>query len=150
MGSFSTRLTSLIIALVLGYFILGWFQSAWMNYWLLTDGERGLATVINENWSGHQRVVYRYVVNQKDYTGLSYRNREDQRYSNVQPGDESIVYFSVSHPWLSQLNKPYAVSEGWPILLILLPLEFFAVLTFIKPGSKWAFNLSGGKGNHTA
>ena len=150
MGSFSTRLTSLIIALVLGYFILGWVQSAWMNYWLKADSERGLATVIKENWSGHGRIVYRYVVNQREYTGVSYRNREDPRYSKVQPGDESIVYFSVSHPWLSQLNKPSAVLEGWPILLIVLPLEFFAVMTFLKTESKWAFNFEGGKGNNGA
>jgi hypothetical protein len=150
MGYLLKRLTGLIVGLVLGYFILGWVQSAWMNYWLLADSERGLATVIKENWSGHHRVVYRYVVNHREYTGVSYRNREYPKYSGVQPGDESIVYFSVSHPWLSQLNKPYAVLEGWPILLIVLPLELFAVMTFINPKSKWAYNFSGGKGNRAA
>src|SRR5882672_4933409 len=105
MRSFSPRLVGLILAAGLGYFLVRQAQSAWKNYWLLEDSQQGVALVTKEHWGGHDRVVYRYVVNEKQYTGASFRNWQDQRFSKVKAGDNSAVYFSASHPWLSLLYK---------------------------------------------
>ncbi|MFL6583889.1 MAG: hypothetical protein ACJ8KU_05165 [Chthoniobacterales bacterium] len=142
MRSFVPRLPSLVIAIGLGYFLFVQAHSAWANYWLRTDSQQAIATLIKKHWSGHGRFVYRYVVNGREYIGASSRNWQDARYSGVQPGDESPVYFSVSHPSISLLYKPQAVVEGLPVLIIVMFLEFFAVMAVIEPRSKWAFDFS--------
>jgi len=141
MHSFPARLAGLVLATALGYFLFGWARTAWINYWLLTDSREGMAAVTKMHWGGHGRVVYQYIANGKKYTGASSRNWQDLRYREVKPGGESIVYYSASHPWISQLYKPRAIVEGWPVLLIVLPLEFMALMTLIKPNSGWAFNI---------
>lgn len=150
MRSFSARLGGLVVTLGLGWFLFLWTRSAWRNYWLLTDSQQGMATVTKKHWGGHGQVVYKYVVNQKEYVGTSSRNSKDPRYSKVQPGEESILYFSASHPWLSLLYKPRTFLEGWPVLIIVLPLEIFALITIIKPTSKWVFDLNDKKEDHAA
>jgi hypothetical protein len=142
MRSFAPRLPGLAIAIGLGYFLFLQARSAWANYWLRADSQQGMAKIIKKHWGGHGRFVYRYVVNGSEYFGASSRNWQHERYSKVQPGDESIVYFSASHPWISLLYKPRAVIEGLPVLVIVMFLEFFAVMSVIKPGSKWAFDFS--------
>jgi hypothetical protein len=52
----------------------------------------------------------------------------------------SVVYFSASRPWLSQLSMPRAVIEGAPVILVVLVFELFAIVTIIKPRSGWAFS----------
>jgi hypothetical protein len=84
-------------------------------------------------------VGYEYVVDQKHYSGRSGRNWKDQK--EVQVGEESVVYFSASHPWLSLLYMPQTVLEGLPVIIIVLVLEAFAVITIIRPKSGWAFSL---------
>jgi hypothetical protein len=139
------RLVGWIVAVILGIFVIGWGKATWRNYWLLSDGQEGVAVVTTESWSGHNAVNYRYTVNQKEYAGTSTRNWQQPKYGKVQVGDQSVVYFSASHPWLSLLYKPRAAVEGLPVLLIALLLELFAVASIINPRSKWAFNLSDGK-----
>jgi len=107
----------------------------------LRDAQKGTAIVTKELWSGHNAVGYRYVVDQKQYSGHSGRNWQDKSYSKVQVGEESVVYFSASHPWLSLLYMPRAVLEGLPVIIIVLIVEAFAVVTIIKPKSGWAFSL---------
>ncbi len=87
----------------------------------------------------HNAVGYQYVVDQKQYSGRSGRNWKDQK--KVQVGEESVVYYSASHPWLSLLYMPQVVLEGLPVILIVLILEMSALFTIIKPKSGWAFNL---------
>jgi hypothetical protein len=146
-SSLSPRLIGLIIAIVLGDFLFGWAREAWTNYWLLKDGQQGMAVVTHELWSGHNAVGYKYTVNQNEYTGKSGRNWQEEKYSNVQVGDKSVVYFSLSHPWLSLLYKPRMLVEGWPVVLIALFFELFAVTTIINPKCNWAFDLSDKKRN---
>jgi len=134
------RFAGLIIALALGDFLFLQARSAWTNYWLLTDGRQGTAIVTHELWSGHNGVGYKYVVAEKEYSGRSGRN-SSEKYNHVQPGEESIVFFSASHPWLSSLNKPEYVAPGWPVILIVVAFEVFALITIIKPTSGWAFSL---------
>ena len=136
------RLAALVLALALGQFLFLRVRSAWSNYWLLTDAQKGTAVVTKELWSGHNAVGYRYVVDQRQYTGHDARNWQDPKYSKVQVGEESVVYFSASHPWLSQLCMPRAVLEGVPVIIVVLVLESFAVITTIKPTSGWAFGFA--------
>lgn len=136
------RLVGLVLALALGLFLFLQVLSAWTNYWLLKDAKRGTAIVTKELWSGHNAVGYKYVVDQREYSGQSARNWQEQNYSKVQVGEESVVYFSASHPWLSLLYMPRAVLEGLPVIIVALVFELFAVMTVIKPTSAWAFNLN--------
>jgi hypothetical protein len=116
-------------------------RHSWVNYWLLQDSQQGLAVVTDEYWGGHDVVDYKYIVNQKEYTGRSPRNWENEKYRNVQVGGESVVYFSASHPWLSLLHKPTRVVEVWPITLLILLVEFLFVMTIVNPKGKWAMNI---------
>jgi hypothetical protein len=135
----------LIIAVLLGWFLVGTGRSWWSEYWLLKDGKQGMAVVTKELWSGHNAVAYRYTVNYIEYAGQSGRNYRIPQYSHVLPGEQSIVYYSSSHPWLSSLRMPEVVGQGWPVILLVLCLEVLAVLTIIRPRSRWAFNFDGVK-----
>lgn len=135
------RLTGLILAIALGQFLYVWTRSAWINYWLLEDAQKGSAIVTKELWSGHNMVIYRYFVDQREYTGKSARNSDDKNYSKAQIGEESVVYFSTSHPWLSLLYMPRRIWEGLPVTIIVLILESMALVTLANPSSGWAFNL---------
>ena len=145
MQSLSPRLGAWIVAVILSTFLFNWGKATWRNYWLLRDGQEGVAVVIADSWSGHNAVDYRYTANQKEYLGSSTRNWHQPKYSKVRAGDQSVVYFSASHPWLSLLYKPQVVIEGLPVLLIVLLVELFAVVTIINPKHKWVFNLGEGK-----
>src|SRR4051794_13400096 len=134
------RLAGLVLALVLGQFLFLRARSGWTNYWLLTDARKGTAIVTKELWSGHNAVGYQYDVDHRQYHGQSGRNWQDQKYSTVQVGEESVVFFSASHPWLSLLYMPRGVLEGLPVILIVVVFELFAVITVIKPTSGWAFS----------
>ena len=133
------RLAGLVLAMVMGQFLFLRVRSTWTNYWLPTDARKGTAIVTKELWSGHNAVGYEYVVAQKQYRGHSGRNWQDQKYSNVQVGEESVVYFSASHPWLSRLYMPRAVLEGLPVIIVVFILELFAVITVLRPTGGWAF-----------
>jgi hypothetical protein len=102
-----------------------------------------MAVVTKELWTGHNAVEYRYTVNRTHYTGRSGRNYRIAQYSRVLAGEQSIVYYSASHPWLSSLRMPDVVGQGRPVILLVLCFEFFAVMTIINPKSGWAFNFSG-------
>jgi hypothetical protein len=142
-NSISPRLIGLIIAIALGDFLFVRTREAWTNYWLLQDGQQGMAVVTHELWSGHNAVGYRYMVNQQEYVGKSGRNWQEANYSNVQVGGKSVVYFSISHPWLSLLYKPRTVIEGLPVVIIAFLIELFAITTVLNPKKgKWAFDLT--------
>jgi hypothetical protein len=132
------RWSGLVLALALCLFLFWWAQDAWTNYWLLKDAQQGCALVMREHWSGHDNVVYRYVVGQREYIGQSSRNGKDAK--KVQVGERAMVYFSASHPWLSRLSMPENVLVGLPVIVLVLVLAVFAVITFIKPKALCAFN----------
>lgn len=139
--SISPRLVGLVAALALGDFLYLRAQEGWSNYWLLKDGQQGMATVQYELWSGHNGVAYLYKVDKAEYWGKSGRNWQDPKYSNVAVGGKSVVYYSASHPWISSLNQPRGLMPGLPVVLVVLIIEFFALATVINPRGKWAFNL---------
>jgi hypothetical protein len=132
------RWSGLVLALALCLFLFWWARDARTNYWLLRDAQQGTALVTKEHWSGHDNVAYKYVVDQREYVGQSSRNWKDSR--KVQVGERTVVYFSASHPWLSLLYMPETVLVGLPVITLVLVLEVFAMITFIKPTSRWAFN----------
>ncbi len=90
--------------IVLAYFLIYAIRVFWMSYWLAADGEQSIALITKER--AHGVVSYRYSANDHEYTGASQRNWENERYRNVHTGQESIVYFSASHPWISSLETP--------------------------------------------
>jgi hypothetical protein len=141
----SPRWQGLIVAVFLGYFLVGTALYSWTSYWILKDGQAGTAIITKDLWSGHNAVGYRYKVNNREYTGKDRRNWQDARYRNALVGQESIVYFSTSHPWLSGLNRPRTGLEGLPVVLIALILGVFAVVTIIDPKRGWAFGFNRGK-----
>jgi hypothetical protein len=142
MCSRSQRLVGLVVTVGLGYFFFLQARSGWTSYWLRTDGMEGIAKITEDYWGGHGRVVYDYDANQKHYTGISGTNWKDPRYSNARPGNEAIVYYSASHPWLSLLYIPDTIVEGLPVLIIAFLIELIAIVTIIRPGSAWAFDLT--------
>ena len=87
---------------------------------------------------------YRYSVNNREYVGQSFRNRNIPKYKTVgvQPGEKSVVYFSASHPWLSSLEMPKVVVQGLPVVVLVLCFVVFAVVTIIDPANGWAFNFN--------
>lgn len=137
------RFWAFVIAVVLGYFfIVVPARLAWRNYWLCKDGQRGIAMVTLELWTGHNAVAYRYRVRGVDYTGSGRRSWQDPKYSKVIVGGNSVVYYSQSHPWLSSLNRQFSsLPPGLPVLIIVWVLEGFLILTALNPNSRHAFKI---------
>ncbi len=135
-----SRVWSALLALLLGYFfVLEPARELWLNYWLIRDGQRAVAVITKPHWAGHDVFVYRYRVNQKTYTGQDYRSFQDPKYRNVMVGEETVVYFSSSHPWLSAINMPPVVMfEGLPVVLLAWFFIFLLAVTAIDPKNRWA------------
>ena len=138
------RFSLLIPALFLAWgFVLLPAQDAWTSYWLLKDGQKGKAVITKVLWSGHDGVAYRYRANQKEYTGEGARNYEDPKFRvyGAQVGEGSIVYYSASHPWLSQLRRPRTVVEGLPVLILAWTILGLMLVTIVNPRHKWALRI---------
>jgi hypothetical protein len=133
------------LALLLGYyFVVEPARQVWLSYWLVKDGQEGVAIITKEHWAGHDVVVYRYRVNQQEYTGQDFRSYQAPQYARVMPGEKSIIYFSASHPWLSAINRPRTVMvEGLPVVLLVWAIEVLLIGTVINPRSRWALKFSG-------
>ena len=106
----------------------------------MKDCQQGNAVITKEFWGGHGRLVYRYAVNDKQFTGVSSTDWKDAKYKNVRIGEKAVVYYSASHPWLSLLYKPEGFIDLLPAL-IALTLASFIVITAMRPESKWALNV---------
>lgn len=111
---------------------------AWTNYWLITDGQQGMAVITKEH--SKRLLEYTYTVDQVTYSGKA-KSDWQGTYSNVHPGEEAAVYYSASHPALSALYLPRIVVEGWPALLVFLLLESLFISTIVNPHGKWALRL---------
>src|ERR1700677_2565180 len=129
------RLTGLAVAVFLGYFLFQRAHLSWINFWLRTDAQQSIAKVVGDYWGGHGEVGYHYDVNQKHYTGISGTKWRDPHYSDVRPGGEAVVYYSVSHPWLSSLYIPDTVVDALPVLIVVFLFELIAIVTIIRPAS---------------
>src|SRR5829696_6754362 len=74
MPAYMPRLIALVVAAALGSFLVGRGRLARTNYWVLKDGQPAKGVVIKDAPSGHNRVIYRYQVNEKEYTAKSRRS----------------------------------------------------------------------------
>lgn len=142
-----TRLSASILIVVLAFpGVVFPVRELRTNYWLLRDGKRGVAVVLKDHLS-HGRIEYRYRVNQHVYTGQDIRSWQNPKYANVTAGEESIVYFSSSHPWLSAINLPRGVMfEGLPVVLFIWLILVGLIIAAVKPSSNWALDFSGQRG----
>jgi hypothetical protein len=134
------RLQGLVIALVLGSFCLVVpFRDVWTNYWLLRDGRQGTAVVTDAR--DHGSVGYRYCVDGRWYDGSGHRSVQDRHYANVTPGESTVIYYSASHPSVSQIDHPITMVDGaWPVIIIFMwPFEFMALATVINPGGRFSY-----------
>jgi hypothetical protein len=133
------RIWAALLALLLGYFfVLEPARELWLNYWLIRDGQQGVGVITKPHWGGHGVFVYRYVVNQKTYTGQDFRSYQNRKYGNVMIGEKTVVYFSASHPWLSAMNMPPVVMfRGLPVVLLAWVFIFLLALTAINPKKRW-------------
>jgi hypothetical protein len=91
-----------VIALV--YFFVAGVRVFWTSYWLAKDAKQSVALITRGG--AHGVVDYTYAADDHQYTGSSRRNWENEKYRNVFIGEQSIVYFSASHPWISSLETP--------------------------------------------
>jgi hypothetical protein len=90
----------------------------WTNYWVRADAQRGMATIRSQSrWTSTLHLYYDYEVNQQLHHGSCPDYLLENYYSDVKPGAQVAVYYSVSHPWLSRLSKPTGVFEGGDILV---------------------------------
>ena len=119
----------------------------WMQFWLHRDAIQSTAIITGTRQ--HGVVDYKYQAGGKDYTGSSQRNWEQEKYRNVGVGQESIVFYSTSHPWLSTLQNPQFPSSGTIMLVVVIPIEFFLIITVINPRSSWAMNVLQDKDSRT-
>lgn len=100
------------------------------NYIFASDPNEGTAVITGEG--DHGTVHYTYTVGENEYTGISQRNEEQAKTNRVREGETSVVYFSTSHPWISNLNKPKFPPEdtGWYVIIpvifgIMILVAFF-------------------------
>ena len=138
------RFWALVLSLFLGYsFVVQPLQQIWKDYWLLKDGQQGTARVTEVRWTGHGGIAYQYRVNQVEYTGVGAVRGYKAGRGDMSPpsviGEHVVVYYSVSHPWLSQTDRPSGLAPyGLPLLLLMWALEAFLIVTVINPNSRWA------------
>jgi len=142
------RLVLLVPAAVLAYaflFLPG--LETWHNYLLMKDGRHGRAEITR--FAPKSTVVYRYWVNQMEYTGRDRRTEEDRRAAkgNVEEERAPTVYYSASHPWVSRLHRPTTlIPLGLPVFILAWFFLAMMLLTIVNPKHKWALQMGGKKG----
>ena len=126
------RIGLLAMAAVFGYsFIFKFLYNARAQYWLTVDAKQTMALIIKE--LEHGVVEYKYSVAGTEYNGASQRNWEQKKYRDVGVGQESIVFYSASHPWLSSLTTPQFPPAGTVVLFIALLMEFYLIVAALNP-----------------
>ena len=132
------------LALLLGYFfVVEPVRQVWHDYWLVRDAQQTVAVITKEHWAGHDVVLYRNSVNGQEYEGQDRRSYQGPKYARVMPGENSVIYFSSSHPGLSAINRPrIGMVEGLPVILIAWMIEGLLLGTLINPRGRWALNFS--------
>jgi hypothetical protein len=138
-GQTKIRFVMLVPAGLIAAFLILYLHLSWMGFWLRTDGVQVTAMITAEHSKG--QVDYKYNVNGREYAGSSQRNWSHEKYRNVHVGEESIMYYSSSHPGVSSLQDPEFPPSGLPVVIVALVMEFFFVETIINPGGKYALNI---------
>lgn len=141
------RLLALVPLLFLTSLFIAGVYDAYCHYLVRYDSAVGTAILTDEYWGGQALYNYRYVVDGKEYRGLSRMDYPSQKYGDVSTGDMVPVYYSVDHPSVSFLYVPDAVVEGLPLILAVFVLWVVFLITVIHPDSVGATN---GDGNGAA
>jgi len=130
------RLIVLIPMIVIGKEVYGFAHQVWADYWLSKDGQPIAAFVTDTH---PKRVFdYRYSVNGTDYTGTGIREWEAEKIHALQAGETTTIYFSASHPWLSSLQTMRLAWAAFPIVVLLLLVEFFCLAVLVDPKGRWS------------
>lgn len=144
------RLVALLpLFFLTGCLFYGGFYNSYCQYLVIYDHAVGTATLTGENWGGHGHYNYRYMVDGKEYTGVSRRDYHSKKYGDARAGDKVPAYYSVQHPSVSFLYVPEAVIIGLPFFVVVFFFWLLFVITVINPDSGWAMNLEG-KGRASA
>lgn len=125
------RLIVLIPMVLFGNQLRRYCHTVWIDHWLSKDAKttHALVTQIHP-----KRVFdYRYSVNGKEYTGTSNRNWEDEKVHALQAREETTVFFSASHPWLSSFQTSQITWAAFPIMVLILLFELFFLAVLVDP-----------------
>lgn len=136
------RIGLLAMAIFFGYsFIYKVSYNMRTQYWLTVDAKQ-TKVLITKVWG--QGVDYKYSVGNKEYNSHSQRDWEH----DIGAGQESIAFYSSSHPWLSSLTKPQTPlfqPVGAILFVVFLSLallvEFLLIMTVINPRSLWVLQI---------
>jgi hypothetical protein len=126
-----SRLPKVIFALFIALTIFAWGRECWKDFWLYLDGRQIPAILIVQgNGMKPGTFVYEYTVKGVQYNG------DCRPGGNAQLGQQTLVFVSRSHPWLSSAQLPsYSPRYAMVVMALLLWLEFYIIKTMIKPSS---------------
>src|SRR5262245_22775708 len=120
--------------LLLGHQLRLYFYGVWTDHWLNKDGKTTRAFVTQTH---PKRVFdYRYTVNGIEYSGTSVRDWEDEKVHELRKGEETTVYFSASHPWLSSMQSDRLTWEAIPIVVLILLFELLFLAVLLDPNGR--------------
>jgi hypothetical protein len=125
------RVFMVLPAAFLGALLISYADDSRKQYWLTRDAVTATATITAEHSKGV--VDYKYAVDGREFAGSGHRNWKQEKYRNVHPGDESILYYSSSHPAISSLEPPEFPPSGLPVMIVAGAMGFFVVATIINP-----------------
>ena len=114
---------------------LGWYfyisgHRVWTAYWLLQDGREGTAVITQEVVAKEQGLRYGYTVNGHNFDGGPFGSPNDERERQILDARRTQrlpVYYSESHPWLSNLYRPTQKGLNVALFYVALPLVVFPV-----------------------
>jgi hypothetical protein len=125
------RLLLLIPALVAGVFIFQIGRDVWRHHWLVSDAAPTRALITNKHSRGV--VDYQYTVDEREYAASIRTHWDVEKFARARIGEESVAFYSTSHPWLSSLETADFPKPGWATMAVALGLELFFVLVIFKP-----------------
>ena len=130
------RFIVLIPMIFIGTLIYSHAHRIWIDYWVSKDGQR-VSAQVTEAYSKHF-FDYRYTVDGKEYAGNDYRDWEDEQIHKLQVGEQTTVFISASHPWLSSLRSIRLAWVAFPFITLLLLLEAFLLVVIFDPSGRWS------------
>jgi hypothetical protein len=121
---------AVIFVVFLGFILFSQLQYLPTDYWILTDGAETTALVTGKDFFWGKSVAYSYTVAGQEYTG-----KEVPKWPYPEVGDQCMVYYSVSHPWLSLLIKPKSLLDRCTTgILLLSSLAITAIFMLVAVG----------------
>lgn len=115
------------------------------SYFLTKDAKEATAVLTEQRQHGVFR--YKYSVAGHEYSGASQRNWEQEKYRNVEVGNESVVFYSASHPWISSLETPQFPPRdtsfyfGVPLIVGIAIILILCFDKSVKDSSECSFEL---------